>query len=82
MSRSGLFGPAVFRLLSVESGMTPAVGSSARGLDVHMYQRQRSAGPKVQRHDGAVVGPARGAVCVINKLRSYYWLLLAIIATQ
>ncbi len=34
----------------------------ARGLDVHPYVLAPAvAGPKVQRHDGAVVGPARSA---------------------
>jgi hypothetical protein len=30
-------------------------------ISIHVYKRQRSAGPKVQRCDGAVVGPARSA---------------------
>ena len=34
----------------------------ARGLDVHPYVSAPAVtGPKVQRHDGAVVGPARSA---------------------
>jgi hypothetical protein len=30
-------------------------------MSIYMYLRRRSAGPKVQRRDGAVGGPARGA---------------------
>ena len=70
MSRSGMFGPAVCSLAVVCRVRSSAVQRSAhdsgcrlaRGLDVHPYVSAPAvAGPKVQRHDGAVVGPARSA---------------------
>jgi hypothetical protein len=36
----------------------PGHGAS---MSIHMYRRRRPAGPKVQRHDVAVVSPARSA---------------------
>ncbi len=70
MSRSGLFGPTVCRLLSAESGPhSYSSGAHSGGrlegrgasMSIHMYQRRWSAAPKVQRRDGAVVGQARSA---------------------
>ena len=70
MSRSGMFGPAVCSLAVVCRVRSSAVQRSAhdsgcrlaRGLDVHPYVSAPAVtGPKVQRHDGAVVGPARSA---------------------
>ena len=70
MSRSGMFGPAVCSLAVVCRVRSSAVQRSAhdsgcrlaRGLDVHPYVSAPAvAGPKVPRHDGAVVSPARSA---------------------
>ncbi len=70
MSRSGMFGPAVCSLAVVCPVRSSAVQRSAhdsgcrlaRGLDVHPYVSAPAVtGPKVQWHDGAVVGPARSA---------------------
>ena len=70
MSRSGMFGPAVCSLAVVCRVRSSAVQRSAhdsgcrlaRGLDVHPYVSAPAvAGPKVPRHDGAVVGPASRA---------------------
>jgi hypothetical protein len=79
MLRSGMFGPAACSLAAVCGVRSSAMQRSAhdsgcrlaRGLDVHPYVSAPAVnGPKVQRHDGAIVGPAhstaRGPACSIT----------------
>ncbi len=65
MSRSagGVSYPGVCRLRSVES--SPKEHSGCLSMHVYQHPGLRPAGPKVQRRDSAVVGPACGAACTV-----------------